>query len=52
MSPVLPTRMRRAVLGAAGVLAFVLLWKVAGIFGWVQRGTMPDQWLVPRGRLG
>ncbi|QGG79922.1 ABC transporter permease subunit [Litorivicinus lipolyticus] len=30
-----------------GLVAFVALWKWAGVAGWTQAGTMPDPFLVP-----
>lgn len=41
------TGLRRALLGAVGLILFVALWKAAGTFGWVNPGTMPDPFLVP-----
>lgn len=38
---------RRVVLGIAGVLGFIALWKAAGEYEWVRKGTMPDPFLVP-----
>lgn len=38
---------KTAVLGAAGLIAFIALWKAAETFEWVRRGTMPDPFLVP-----
>lgn len=37
----------RALIGAAGVVMFVALWKSAEHFEWVRRGTMPDPFLLP-----
>lgn len=37
--------------GLLGVLAFVVIWKVAGVSGWTQPGTMPDPFLVPASAL-
>ena len=37
----------RAALGALGLVAFVLVWKAAGTFGWARPGTMPDPFAVP-----
>ena len=36
------------VLGVAGLLAFLLLWKAAILFHWAKAGTMPDPVLLPR----
>ncbi|KAF0675015.1 ABC transporter permease [Profundibacterium mesophilum] len=47
MSTALSSGPRRALAGAAGLVAFVLLWKAAGTFGWVNPGTMPDPFAVP-----
>lgn len=44
-------RTRQVLLGLAGVVLFVALWKAAGEFGWVRRGTMPDPLLVPGAAL-
>lgn len=41
------TRTGRAILGAAGLVAFVALWKSAQAFGWVRQGTMPDPFALP-----
>lgn len=40
-------RSKAALLGAAGLIAFIALWKSAETFEWVRRGTMPDPFLVP-----
>ncbi|MDA1311245.1 MAG: ABC transporter permease [Proteobacteria bacterium] len=42
---------RRVVLGALGVLLFILIWKVAASSDWVARGTVPDPFLVPEAAL-
>ncbi|MBS63523.1 MAG: nitrate ABC transporter permease [Salinisphaera sp.] len=34
-------------LGLAGVAAFIALWKLAYIFNWAPRGTIPDPFTVP-----
>ncbi|GAD57657.1 ABC transporter permease [Limimaricola cinnabarinus] len=47
MSAVAPRGMRRTAFGAAGLVAFIALWKAAGSFGWTTPGTMPDPFLVP-----
>lgn len=47
MDRVARSRGGRAVLGAAGLLLFVALWKSAEALEWVRRGTMPDPFLVP-----
>jgi NitT/TauT family transport system permease protein len=33
--------------GLLGLLAFIAIWKAAGSYGWVQRGTMPDPFALP-----
>lgn len=38
---------RRVACGAFGVLLFVAFWKAAGVFAWVNPGTLPDPFLVP-----
>ncbi|HEY9459656.1 MAG TPA: ABC transporter permease [Paralcaligenes sp.] len=45
------TRIGRAVLGFAGVVAFVAIWKFAQASGWAQKGTIPDPFLLPRALL-
>lgn len=40
-------RLRGVVLGLAGVVVFIALWKAAESFEWVRRGTMPDPFAVP-----
>ena len=47
MERVLGSRTGRAALGAAGLLAFLALWKAAGDFGWARPGTLPDPFAVP-----
>lgn len=39
--------LRRPVLGLAGLVMFVLLWKMSHDLEWFRRGTMPDPFLVP-----
>lgn len=41
------SRSRSFLLGLAGLVVFVALWKAAGTFEWVRRGTMPDPFAVP-----
>jgi NitT/TauT family transport system permease protein len=41
------TRLRSVLYGTAGVVLFVLLWKAAGTFGWVNPETLPDPFAVP-----
>lgn len=38
----------RIAYGLAGVVLFVLLWKAAGYFAWVNPGTLPDPFLLPQ----
>ena len=38
----------RAAHGIAGVALFVALWKAAGVFAWVNPGTLPDPFLLPQ----
>lgn len=45
------SRAGRAVLGATGLVLFVVLWKAAQSFEWVRQGTMPDPFLLPRAFL-
>jgi ABC-type nitrate/sulfonate/bicarbonate transport system permease component len=53
-------QIRAILLGIAGVVVFLALWKSSEAFEWVRRGTMPDPFLVPSavideittGRLG
>lgn len=40
-------RVRRLLLGLAGVGAFIALWKLAYVFNWAPRGTIPDPFAVP-----
>ncbi|MES1938990.1 nitrate/sulfonate/bicarbonate ABC transporter permease [Salinisphaera sp. T5B8] len=40
-------RLRRILLGLAGVAAFIALWKLAYLFNWAPRGTIPDPFAVP-----
>lgn len=40
-------RLRRPLLGLAGLAAFILLWKLAYTFNWTPRGTLPDPFAVP-----
>ncbi|VCU69119.1 Putative aliphatic sulfonates transport permease protein SsuC [Pigmentiphaga humi] len=42
--PGLPVRIA---CGVAGVIIFVLLWKAAGVFEWVNPGTLPDPFELP-----
>ncbi|RZS86454.1 ABC transporter permease [Pigmentiphaga kullae] len=37
----------RAAYGVAGIVVFVLLWKAAGVFRWVNPGTLPDPFALP-----
>lgn len=41
------SRLRRPLLGAAGVVTFVALWKAAYVFNWAPRGTIPDPFAIP-----
>ena len=45
------TRAGRAVLGAAGLVLFIALWKAAQSFEWVRQGTMPGPFLLPQAFL-
>ncbi|MCA8929269.1 MAG: ABC transporter permease [Alphaproteobacteria bacterium] len=48
-APLRPLRLpRRALLGLAGVLAFVALWKLSHDYAWTGAGTMPDPFKLPR----
>ncbi|WP_295314338.1 ABC transporter permease [Roseobacter sp.] len=47
MTALTDTKTGRALLGAAGLLSFIALWKCAQEFEWVRRGTMPDPFLLP-----
>lgn len=38
----------RIAYGLTGVVLFVLLWKAAGYFAWVNPGTLPDPFLLPQ----
>ena len=38
----------RILYGVGGVVLFVLLWKAAGFFAWVNPGTLPDPFLLPQ----
>lgn len=38
----------RAVLGFAGLVLFVAIWKLAQVTGWAQAGTIPDPFLLPQ----
>jgi len=40
-------RTRRIVLGLSGVALFIVLWKLAYVFNWAPRGTIPDPFAVP-----
>ncbi len=42
------TRARPALLGLAGLLIFLAVWKAAGTFGWAPRGTLPDPAAIPK----
>lgn len=44
---ILGSRTGRALLGAAGLVLFVGLWKSAETFEWVRRGTIPDPFGLP-----
>lgn len=46
--PLAGTLWGRALLGLAGVVAFVLLWKYAQLSGWAPAGTIPDPFLLPQ----
>ena len=41
------SRLRRIAFGLAGVAAFIALWKLAYVFNWAPRGTIPDPFAVP-----
>jgi ABC-type nitrate/sulfonate/bicarbonate transport system permease component len=43
----LARRLRRPLLGLVGVAAFILLWKLAYMFTWAPRGTLPDPFSIP-----
>jgi len=40
-------RLRRLLLGLAGLVGFVLLWEAAVQFNWAPRGTLPDPLSIP-----
>jgi NitT/TauT family transport system permease protein len=42
-----PATTRRIAFGIAGLLLFLLLWKLSQSLEWVRRGTMPDPFAVP-----
>ncbi|WP_353249608.1 ABC transporter permease [Salinisphaera sp. T31B1] len=39
--------LRRILLGLAGVAAFIVVWKLAYLYNWAPRGTIPDPFAVP-----
>lgn len=41
------TRARPALLGLAGLILFLAIWKAAQTFGWAPRGTLPDPAAIP-----
>jgi NitT/TauT family transport system permease protein len=45
------TQLRPIVLGIAGLVVFLALWKGSEAFEWVRRGTMPDPFAVPYAAL-
>lgn len=47
----LPPLLRRSLMGAAGLIAFVLFWKFAQASGWAHQGTIPDPFQLPAALL-
>lgn len=43
----LPSWLRRSLLGLLGVVIFVAIWKFAQASGWARHGTIPDPFQVP-----
>ncbi|WP_423820537.1 ABC transporter permease [Salinisphaera sp. SPP-AMP-43] len=44
--------MRRLLLGLAGVISFIALWKAAYTWNWAPRGTLPDPFVIPIAVVG
>lgn len=42
------SRAGRALLGLAGLVVFVAIWKYAQVSGWAPAGTIPDPFLLPQ----
>ncbi|GAB3685485.1 ABC transporter permease [Salinisphaera aquimarina] len=49
--PAAASSLRRPALGVAGVVAFIALWKLAYVFNWAPRGTIPDPFSIPAALL-